>query len=260
MAETNTIKPEERLIVALDNWSEGHNNSIKVQLQGIVSFYKVGLIGTVCKAFYYRNYDCMFTIIHDTFLDLKLPNDIPNTIENTVKILSQNQSPLPLLSKDHFKFLSISESATEATIKAAIKGRGNCEYPKLLMVFNLSSDGVKDYAKRHNIELGHSSTYWHMRVKADMAMKAGVDGFIASGPDVPFIRECYPNAIIVSPGIRPEGFSNDDHVRTFTPKLAIKKGADYIVVGRPITQAANMAGVAKDIIKEIKEGLRERSV
>lgn len=87
---------------------------------------------------------------------------------------------------------------------------------------------------------------------ASMAQQAGLDGVVASALETPAIKEeCGDSFIVVCPGIRPIGTSEDDQARTVTPRLAREAGADYIVVGRPITSADDPAKAAQRIVEEL---------
>ena len=95
--------------------------------------------------------------------------------------------------------------------------------------------------------------------RAKLAIDAGCDGVIASGPANQWCRRAFAHpTLIVSPGIRPVGTTTDDHKRHTTPADAIRFGADYLVVGRPILRAWNPRAAADDVIREIDAALRSR--
>jgi orotidine-5'-phosphate decarboxylase len=92
--------------------------------------------------------------------------------------------------------------------------------------------------------------------RAKAAIDAGCDGVIASGPAIEWCRTALPPpTLIVSPGIRPDGATTDDHKRHTTPAEAIRFGADYLVVGRPILRAADPRDAAERVIREIDAAL-----
>ncbi len=94
--------------------------------------------------------------------------------------------------------------------------------------------------------------------RARRAVGAGCDGIIASGDAIAWCRKAFPHpTIIVSPGIRPEGSSADDQKRHTTPAEAIRLGADYLVVGRPILRAPDPRAAADRVIGEIDAALQE---
>ena len=92
--------------------------------------------------------------------------------------------------------------------------------------------------------------------RARAALTAGCDGIIASGHAIRLCREAFPAAVIVSPGIRPSGASTDDHKRSTTPAEAVRAGADYLVVGRPILKDPHPRDAAARIINEINTANR----
>ena len=91
--------------------------------------------------------------------------------------------------------------------------------------------------------------------RAQAALGAGCDGIIASGDAIQVCRLAFPSTLIVSPGIRPAGSSTDDHKRHTTPAEAIRLGADYLVVGRPIVKAPDPREATRRIIEEIDQAL-----
>jgi orotidine-5'-phosphate decarboxylase len=85
------------------------------------------------------------------------------------------------------------------------------------------------------------------------AKHAGLDGVVVSGADVRDVRDaCGEDFVLVVPGIRPEGSNGDDQIRVLTPGEAIERGADYLIVGRPITDAPDPVGVARSIIRDAR--------
>ncbi len=92
--------------------------------------------------------------------------------------------------------------------------------------------------------------------RARRILESGCDGVIASGSSVSRLRREFPSLLIVTPGIRPSGSSSDDHKRSMTPFEAIRAGADYLVVGRPIRASSDPKGAAHRIQEEIEQALR----
>ena len=87
--------------------------------------------------------------------------------------------------------------------------------------------------------------------RGETLLEWGSDGLIVSGPEIGPCRTRFPEALLVSPGIRPDGSSHDDHLRHTTPSEAVRLGSDYLVVGRPITQHADPRAAAQAIIDEV---------
>jgi orotidine-5'-phosphate decarboxylase len=229
-----------RLIVALDVPGNEEALALVRELEGTVSFFKVGLELTLAGGLR----ELMTEIVrrHRVFLDVKLPGDIPETIRRAVKAASSLGVEL----------LTLSASADETTVRAAREGRGDAAGPKLLFVTWLSSMDAGDFARGGGS--GGFDAYILDRCRRMVA--AGCDGAIVSGPTIRLVREAHPDLLIVSPGVRPRGAAPDDHKRSATPEEAISMGADYLVVGRPITQAADRRAAASGIIEDIGKALR----
>ena len=238
------VSGADRLIVALDL------RSVDLALRAVeeldnVSFFKVGL-----QLFLTGGLPTLLQSLRGkrVFVDLKVPGDIANTIGAVIDLCVDQGVTL----------LTLSESMPRAAIGAAVaarNARGRAE-PKLLSVPFLSSLGADDLAEM--IGAGDDlETYVLKRAKA--ALDAGCDGLIASGPAIAWCRAAFPApTLIVSPGIRPDGAAADDHKRHTTPAQAIRSGADYLVVGRPILQDADRRGAAERVIREIDAALSMR--
>ncbi|MBV8653976.1 MAG: orotidine 5'-phosphate decarboxylase, partial [Alphaproteobacteria bacterium] len=141
----------------------------------------------------------------------------------------------------------------EAIMRAAVEGRGSSK----LMVFaitvltSLNDDGVR--------QLGYSAPVDELvRLRVANAVACGCDGVIASAQDNPneMRRRAGSETLLIgTPGIRPAGSALDDHRRSGTPAAAIAAGADYLVVGRPITQHEDPAAQATRIIEEMQSAI-----
>jgi orotidine-5'-phosphate decarboxylase len=149
-------------------------------------------------------------------------------------------------------FIDLHVSGGEAMLKAAVsaarKARGTGSRPRLLGVTILTSMDPGALAT-----LGLRGSVRGLAVKlARVAQGAGLDGVVASGHEVEAIKKaCGPSFLVVVPGIRPAGSATGDQKRTATPAQALLAGADYIVVGRPITRAADPAAAADAILAEM---------
>ncbi|MFO1351876.1 MAG: orotidine-5'-phosphate decarboxylase [Gammaproteobacteria bacterium] len=234
-----TLPANERLIVALDVDTRAEASEIVDELGDTVSFYKVGWRAFVREGF--GMVDWLIGGGKRVFLDLKM-DDIEQTIESAL-------ANFP----DHgIEFLTIHGNG--ATAQAARRGRGGRGKPKLLSLTYLSSldeTDLKDILGTSKVDLTQ-----HIINRSRSALAAGIEGLIASGQSIRAIRKAVQgDYLIVAPGIRADGNSQDDHKRTLTPYDAIRAGADYLVVGRPITKARDRGKAAAAIIADINEAL-----
>lgn len=173
------------------------------------------------------------------FVDAKLL-DIPHTIERaTANIASMGAAFLTVHGHDM------------KTMEAAMKGRGSSAL-KLLAVTVLTSLDKADLEQQGSI-MTPGELVLH---RANLRREAGFDGVIASGHEAAAIREAAgDDFLIITPGIRPAGAEAGDQARVMTPAKAIAAGADYLVVGRPITRAADPAAAARAIVEEIERAI-----
>jgi orotidine-5'-phosphate decarboxylase len=231
------LLPQQRLIVALDVPTCDEAVAMVEQLGELVSFYKVGL-----ELLMSGGIDGLLRGLareKSVFVDLKLPNDIPETVRRAVHVAAEMG----------VQFLTLSHSASRETIQAALRGRGDHARPELLFVPVLSSLDQADFARESGLDA--AAFHGELTRRADEARAAGADGFIVSGREIGVLRARFPEAVLVSPGIRPSGASRDDHKRSSTPSEAIRWGADYIVVGRPIRDSSDRRDAARRIVDEI---------
>ncbi len=236
------MKPQDRIIVALDVPTHADARKLVDDLDGLVSFYKVGLELLMAGGLS----DLLRTLVKENqvFVDLKLPDDISATVKSVVRLASEMG----------VRFLTLSQTVGPATIRAAAEGRGDRTSPELLWVPWISSLDQADFAE----QTGRNPSEFRKDVvrRAKAAKSGGIDGFIVSGQEIALLRKEFPEATLVSPGIRPAWASKDDHKRTCTPAQAFQLGANYIVVGRPIRDAGGREGrraAAQRIIDEVVE-------
>jgi orotidine-5'-phosphate decarboxylase len=233
-----SLKARDRLIVALDVNTRDQALALVGELDGLVSFFKVGY-----QLFLSEGLPFVRELIQKnkrTFLDLKM-NDIEETIRLAVGVTAAIG----------VEFLTIHGNA--ATARAAREGRGAHKTPKILYLTLLSSldaSDLQDSSGGATMKLND-----HVKARARQALDNGSDGLIASGETIGILRSEHHDAIIVSPGIRPSDAPHDDHKRACTPAEAIRAGADYLVTGRPIRNASNRRLAAERIISEIEEAL-----
>ncbi len=193
------------------------------------------------------------SIVHETagrggkvFLDLKF-HDIPNTVGRAVE--SALTMPVSMLTVHASGGSAMMKEATASVRRFA--DHGPAEPPLLLAVTVLTSLNDDDLK-----EIGFSlSTKDLVTRLASLAREAGIPGVVASPNDIAQIKKaCGDDFIVVTPGIRlDDGETKDDQKRTLTPEQAIREGADFIVVGRPIRTAADPAKTARGIVDMISE-------
>lgn len=179
------------------------------------------------------------------FLDLKY-HDIPNTVAGAVAAAAK----LPGV-----QMMTLHTSGGLAMMRAARDAvAGRKQRPALLGVTILTSMDAPALRR-----VGFSGTPGaRVLALARLAKKAGLDGVVASAHETKAIRRaCGPRFLIVVPGIRPAAGSTDDQARVATPGEAIRAGANYLVVGRPITGAADPAASAQAIAREIATAPRK---
>lgn len=180
------------------------------------------------------------------FLDLKI-DDTPRTVAAAVR-----QAAI-----DGVEFFTL--QGNRDTAIAAIGGRGSRTTPKFLQITFLSSWDTADLKAYVGLPESAEITIDQAVLNRTRTIVAsGCEGVIASGNSVGEIREAYgEKVLIVTPGIRPGGAATDDHKRSLTPREAILAGSDYLVVGRPIRNAAEPAQTARAIIADIETALRD---
>jgi len=229
------LNASERLIVALDVPTADDALRLVDRLAGRVSFFKVGsqlftAAGPeIVRALVARNLR--------VFLDLKY-HDIPNTVAAAVKSAAGLGVSL----------LTLHGLGGRAMLEAAASARP--EGPlRLLAVTVLTSH---DEASLAQIGLAGALSD-SVRRLARLARDAGIDGVVASPLEAGLLREaCGKGFLIVTPGVRPAGAQAGDQSRLATPAGALSAGADYLVVGRPITDATDPAEAATGIVREME--------
>jgi orotidine-5'-phosphate decarboxylase len=227
------IANRDRLIFALDVPDLAGAQRLVERLGDAVAFYKIGL-ELATSPHYFRLLDWLIDQDKKVFTDLKL-YDIPATVSAAVRQLSQSGA----------SFLTV--HGDRAIMEAAAQSKG--DELKILVVTVLTSIAPRDLA-----EMGIGLAVEELvTLRARQAVAAGCDGVIASGLEAPALRRTLgAGPLIVTPGIRPaDGERNDDQRRVVTPTQALQGGADYLVVGRPIRDAADPYRAAVAIQEEI---------
>jgi orotidine-5'-phosphate decarboxylase len=230
----------EKLIVALDYWDIQDAYKLVEVLADEVSFYKVGLGLQLAGGD-----DFAKALVRQgkrVFLDYKWLD-----IEETMKMAVKRAAEIGI------DFLTV--HPVGGILKAAVEGRGSSKL-KILCVTVLTSMDAEDIK-----EMGFQCDVEELVLaRATKALNAGCDGVIASAREAAMIRAQTNNKLmIVSPAIRPRGSLPDDQKRTATPREAIQAGADYLVVGRPISAALDPKQAAASVIAEIASALGDPS-
>jgi orotidine-5'-phosphate decarboxylase len=228
--------PRDRLIVALDLPSVKEADAMTEQLGDAVTFYKVGYQLAFAGGLAFA--DTLVRAGKRVFLDMKL-HDIENSVAKGVESIARLG----------VTFLTV--HAYPQTMKAAVAAKGSGL--KVLAVTVLTSYDDIDLA-----ESGYSTNVEALVARrAQQAHDLGVDGLVCSPEEASPLRLVVgPDMLFVTPGVRPVGAALGDQKRVATPSQAITAGADYLVVGRPITGAADPKAAAEAIVAEIAAASR----
>lgn len=233
MSAAGLQESRERLIIALDVSNQAAAQRLVQQIGESALFYKVGL-----QLFTAEGPPVVRDLIasgRKVFLDLKL-HDIPNTVSKAVQAAVQLGVSM----------LTIHGSGGAAMLKGAVEAANH--RLSLLAVTVLTSLNDGDLQ-----EIGFSSDTLDQTLRiASLARSCGCDGVVTSAREVAALRRMLGEGFgIVVPGVRPAGVERNDQERTATPAQAISAGASHLVVGRPITAAADPAKAAKAILEEM---------
>ena len=231
-----SLTPRDRLIVALDVPDVEAAEAMIARLGDSVSFYKIG---------YQLGYAGGLPLVRKladagkkVFLDLKL-HDIGNTVTRGVESVARLGAT----------FLTV--HAYPQTMAAAVEGRAGTDL-KILAVTVLTSYSEAD-VQAAGYRLGVSDL---VAARAQQAQALGVDGLVCSPEEAANLRKLVDLRMsLVTPGVRPAGSDAGDQKRVMTPGRAIREGADYLVVGRPVMNAADPKAAADAIVAEITQAL-----
>jgi orotidine-5'-phosphate decarboxylase len=224
-------RPENPLIVALDTSDLDEAERLADVLAPHAAMLKVGL-----ELAWAYGPDAVRRIASKgpVFVDAKL-HDIPNTVERAAANIA----------KLGIAMLNVHAMGGEVMMRAALEGaargadQADVAMPLVVAVTVLSSLSGEELASP-------ASLAWE-------AKQSGLAGVVVSGEDVRDVRQvCGDTFCLVVPGVRPSGANGDDQVRVLTPAGAIERGADYLVVGRPITGSHDPVGVARGIVLEAR--------
>lgn len=235
--------PKSHLIVALDVPDRAAAVRMTEQLSGHVGYFKIGLELFISEG------PRLVEEIRDQgekiFLDLKL-HDIPNTVRGAVRSACR-------LGVD---MLTIHTSGGSHMLSAASQEATQSKSPPLLLGVTALTSLSEDEMRK--LGVSGSMEQWVEQL-AELAQNSGMGGIVASSKELPLLHRKFHNKLkFVIPGIRPAGTAIQDQSRTATPAEAIRAGADYVVVGRPILQAPNPAQAADSIVDEINSAAESR--
>ena len=245
------VKASDRLIVALDVANIQAARDIVAALDGVVNFFKVGLTLQLAEG--------AEQFIHEllrsgkrVFLDYKY-YDIPATVRLAVKRAAE-------LGVTFLTIHGSSEIIQQAVVGRDAGNAGRADKLRLFTVTVLTSMDEKDIR-----EMGYSGSIKELVMfRARKACEAGCDGVIASAEEAQELKKQFQSLVVVTPGIRDENSPPDDQKRTATPREAIQAGADYLVVGRLITDPkkytsyATPREAAAAILREMQAALDHR--
>jgi len=230
------IAARDRLIVPLDLPDVAAAEAMIARLGDSVSFYKIG---------YQLAYAGGLPLVRQlagsgkkVFADLKL-HDIGNTVARGVESIKALGAT----------FLTV--HAYPQTMKAAVDARGDADLKILAVTVLTSYDDGDLHAAGYRVGVSDLA-----EARARQAQVIGVDGLVCSAEEAAALRKVVGHRMcLVTPGIRPAGASAGDQKRIMTPSRAIAAGADYLVVGRPILEAADPKAAADAIVSEIAQAL-----
>jgi orotidine-5'-phosphate decarboxylase len=236
------VQVRDKLIVALDFNSAEAAAQMTDKLRGRAGMFKVGMEAFTAEGPMLARY--LIDSGEKVFLDLKFL-DIPNTVRGACRAAAK--MGVTLLNIHALGGRKMMRAAVEGAAEGAIEGGPR---PLVLAVTILTSLAADDLE-----ELGIAGPPEDAVLRmARLAQREGIDGVVASAKEVAALRrECGPDFVIVTPGIRPLGAAANDQSRTATPKAALDAGANYLVIGRPITAAEDPAKAAAAILEEMQQ-------
>ena len=245
-ATAETVSAKEKLIVALD--FENAEDALKLygELRGDAGMFKVG-----SQLFTTAGPDLVRRLVKDgarIFLDLKF-HDIPNTVANAAR--EAVRLGVALFNIHAAGGTEMMRRAADATAEEA--ARLGVKKPSLIAVTVLTSIDEEAISETGVVA---ASVEEQVRRLARLADAAGLDGVVASPHEIVPVREVVgrDGFLVVTPGVRLSAVADEDQKRVTTPAEAVRRGADFIVVGRAILNAPDPAAAARAVIKELENG------
>ena len=233
--------PTNPIICAVDTTDVDHAVSLSQSVREQVGGIKLGLEYFTANGA--RGVRQITDLNVPVFLDLKF-HDIPNTVAKAIRATAGINTFM----------MTVHTAGGRAMLQRAIEASDEVsqltgkERPQIIGVTILTSMDQDDLSM-----IGMNAPV-HQQVKrlADLAQSAGLDGVVCSPYEIQMLRgQCGEDFKLVVPGIRPETASHDDQKRVMSPKQAVERGADHLVIGRPITQADNPAAAAQEILDSL---------
>ena len=231
---TKPIPPADRLIVALDVPDAAEARKFVTQLGDAATFYKIGMELFMAGG-YFELLDWLVAQKKQVFVDLKF-FDVPETVRSAIRALASSGATFATI------------HGNQSIMEAAVKDKGKLKVLAVTALTSLDRGDLDDLGFACDVDKLVLS-------RARRALEAGVDGIVSSGLEAPMIRqELGDRLMVVTPGIRPvENKPVDDQKRTVDVAEAFRNGADYIVVGRPIRNAADPRAAAQAVQQTIAE-------
>jgi orotidine-5'-phosphate decarboxylase len=235
MNDTASLMTQDRIFVALDTQDLGRAAALARAVAGLVGGVKIGK-----ELFTAHGPDGVRAVAGGVplFLDLKF-HDIPNTVAGALR------------SAIHLRpaFVNVHASGGKAMLEAAVQAVAGVPRPQLLGVTVLTSLGEDDLG-----DVGQAGPLADQVLRlAHLAQSCGLDGVVCSPREIAAIKAaCGPDFVLMVPGIRPAWAASGDQKRVMTPGEALAAGADYLVIGRPVTGAQDAAAAARRIVEEIE--------
>jgi orotidine-5'-phosphate decarboxylase len=232
---SSTISTRDRLIVALDFPTKSKALALVSALSGSASNYKIGL------QLYTAEGPGIVRAIAATgakiFLDLKL-HDIPSTVAKAVAAAGELG----------VQMLTVHLSGGRAMLEAAVEARS----PNLsLLGVTVLTSATPETLSETGVNSGIEEQVLRL---AELGKKSGIDGLITSPQEVRILRERLGDQIkLIAPGVRPSWAAANDQKRFTTPNEALKSGADYLVIGRPITADPDPRTAVERLLEEIAD-------
>jgi orotidine-5'-phosphate decarboxylase len=234
--ELRLLAARDRLIVALDTPDVGEARGLVERIGESAVFYKVGMELAYGSGLPFVSE--LAAAGKQVFLDLKL-HDIPNTVERATAQAAKLGA----------RFLTV--HAYPQTMRAAVAGAKESGMQVLAVTVLTSYDDADLFDACYRFGVVET-----VRRRAEQALELGVDGLVASAAEAAMLRQTVgPGMLIVTPGIRPAGSAAGDQKRIAAPAEAIRNGADYLVVGRPVTQAPDPRAAAEEVVAEVEAAL-----